>query len=413
MKTLYTLILIALIYSSAFAQNQSNNFQNDYQTFLENQKTPLLTADDDGFLIEGLPWRRLYGEKEYYLSPMTQNISAYSIRIGQSKFHFINVEVTSLSKSVLNNMNVTVPDYINEKVNIYLPEIDIDVLNQNNIAFTSLTNYGTQKFSGGQTPTPQATIFSDGFETNPFPGTDYTITNFGSSCGWGEVSCTGFPNSGAWCLWSAKTGTSCNSACTNYINSMDSYVDLNAKSISAYMNVVFTYWRYTCINGGTADYLTRWSSFDGNSTWSLDGSVYGTDPDDCGTWQQRSTNVPPSSPYYGVSWRWLSDGSFTDGGAWLDDFALTGTVNGVDDIALNNSIHISPNPSNGIFSVQQTDKIQKLNFSITNILGEKVFETKTFNIKTEVDISNQPNGIYFLKINSENGTATKKIIINK
>ena len=82
-KNLLFIPLLAIGLSGNAQTNQSNNFQRDYQQFLENQKTPLLTADDEGFLLEGMPWKRLHGEKEYYLSPTVKSISEYTVRIRQ------------------------------------------------------------------------------------------------------------------------------------------------------------------------------------------------------------------------------------------------------------------------------------------------------------------------------------------
>lgn len=406
MKKIYTLILIAIFSSSAQSQN---NFQRDYQTFLDNQQNRLLTADDDGYIL-GAVWKRLYGEKEYYLPPITKNVSEYTSRVLLSKFHFLNVEATEISRALLKDMSIIIPEYITDKVNVYLPEIDIAKLSENKVAFTYI-NYGTQKFQGVN-PTPQATIFSEGFESNPFPGSNFWVSNSNTDCGWGNVSC-GPAHSGSWNIWCAKTGASCGSQCNDYVNNMTSYVTLKPVSISAYMNVVFTYWRSLCLHGGTADYEERWSSFDGNNTWTLDGKVDGTDANDCVGWVQGTTNAPPGSNYYGVQWLFFSDGSFTGGspgsGMWLDDLLLAGAVNGIDDIALNNSIQITPNPSNGIFSVQSQIKISKI--EILNVVGEKIYESS--NQHSSIDLCKQQNGIYFVHIYSEKGTTTKKIIINK
>lgn len=52
---------------------------------------------------------------------------------------------------------------------------------------------------------------------------------------------------------------------------------------------------------------------------------------------------------------------------------------------------------------------------IINILGEKIYSSQTIPIaigtnKSEIDLSNQPQGIYFIKVISEKGTTVKKLI---
>ncbi len=67
--------------------------------------------------------------------------------------------------------------------------------------------------------------------------------------------------------------------------------------------------------------------------------------------------------------------------------------------------------SSGIFSLRSVSGI--IDLSVFNITGEKVYSKITAPHQTsmEVDLSNQPSGIYFLKLRTEQGIATKKIII--
>lgn len=72
---------------------------------------------------------------------------------------------------------------------------------------------------------------------------------------------------------------------------------------------------------------------------------------------------------------------------------------------------IYPNPNNGIFTVEGSEN--KYELGIINVCGEILFHQKTQSKKSEIDLSNQPNGIYLLQIKSKNGTKSQKIIINK
>ena len=73
------------------------------------------------------------------------------------------------------------------------------------------------------------------------------------------------------------------------------------------------------------------------------------------------------------------------------------------------SVCISPNPSNGIFILQSTEEIMQV--EIYSILGEQMpASIKQYNTISELNITALPKGIYFVKLKTENGTVTKKII---
>ena len=76
---------------------------------------------------------------------------------------------------------------------------------------------------------------------------------------------------------------------------------------------------------------------------------------------------------------------------------------------INNEIKINifPNPNSGKFTIniEQLPGTEQA-FSITDLLGREVLNTKLHNTKQEIDISNQKAGIYFLRI----GNTVKQII---
>jgi uncharacterized repeat protein (TIGR01451 family) len=77
------------------------------------------------------------------------------------------------------------------------------------------------------------------------------------------------------------------------------------------------------------------------------------------------------------------------------------TVVGLNDNLKAQNIAIFPNPSNGVFNLSAT-----ANVAVYNIVGEMILQNN--NTKT-IDLSNNPNGIYFVKLN---GITTKKLIKN-
>lgn len=76
----------------------------------------------------------------------------------------------------------------------------------------------------------------------------------------------------------------------------------------------------------------------------------------------------------------------------------------------NSLFHIYPNPGNGKFTVM-VGEARHSQIIIYNTLGEEVFQSLMTNDLMTFDLSSQPKGIYFIQINSEKESSTKKIII--
>lgn len=71
---------------------------------------------------------------------------------------------------------------------------------------------------------------------------------------------------------------------------------------------------------------------------------------------------------------------------------------------------IIPNPNNGIFRIVTTD-LKGSTLTIFNAIGEIIYQSTIVNPQSDLDLSNQPSGIYFLHINGENKSSTKKIVL--
>lgn len=79
----------------------------------------------------------------------------------------------------------------------------------------------------------------------------------------------------------------------------------------------------------------------------------------------------------------------------------------------NNIVHISPNPSAGQFFILFNKQISDAKISVTNIVGQAVFQAAITNLKMEIDMAQQPNGIYFVYVITKDNTLTQKIAIQK
>lgn len=94
----------------------------------------------------------------------------------------------------------------------------------------------------------------------------------------------------------------------------------------------------------------------------------------------------------------------------------TGT-NSVGDLDANASVSVFPNPSTG--NVYITDNglfTGDVKISVTNVMGQVIFETKITNpagIASRLDLAAQPDGLYFVEVNSAEYKAVKKIVLNR
>lgn len=75
------------------------------------------------------------------------------------------------------------------------------------------------------------------------------------------------------------------------------------------------------------------------------------------------------------------------------------------------NFNIYPNPSNGSFTIETTENDYKVTF--TNVLGENICQSEIKNQKSEINLSEQPNGLYFINLKTEKGTSVQKLIIQK
>ncbi len=73
---------------------------------------------------------------------------------------------------------------------------------------------------------------------------------------------------------------------------------------------------------------------------------------------------------------------------------------------------VYPNPANGILSILfNGDKRQIKSVEIYNVLGEKVYNS--YDYQSAIDLSNKPNGMYFIYFKVNSKIITEKIIIKR
>jgi len=84
----------------------------------------------------------------------------------------------------------------------------------------------------------------------------------------------------------------------------------------------------------------------------------------------------------------------------------------IGEINFDDYFSVSPNPSNGIFQIKNENfKID--NIKIFNSFGEKIYSSSISQKQAVVNLSERPNGVYFVHVKSNKGSAVKKIIVNQ
>jgi hypothetical protein len=86
---------------------------------------------------------------------------------------------------------------------------------------------------------------------------------------------------------------------------------------------------------------------------------------------------------------------------------------GVEETDSQTSISVYPNPSNGKIQLTSNTQVENAQVEIYNVLGEKIFQTIINTASSTIDISDKPNGVYFISITTEAEAFTQKIVVNK
>ncbi len=121
------------------------------------------------------------------------------------------------------------------------------------------------------------------------------------------------------------------------------------------------------------------------------------------TLRRKTTATVPKATYSAADWDVLG----LDACTGLGNKTI---INDKETPKTNTEISIFPNPNNGNFTIQ-FDSNTENSIEIYSILGKKILEKSGIKTNT-IEISNLEKGIYFIKVNNQNNTKTKKVIVN-
>jgi hypothetical protein len=99
--------------------------------------------------------------------------------------------------------------------------------------------------------------------------------------------------------------------------------------------------------------------------------------------------------------------------AWLDA-NMPGNCWNMDvaDVSLENSFSVYPNPTRGILNVS-INRYEDAQVILYNMYGERIYQHPCSSTYQTIDLSSQPNGMYFIHILTKNEEISKKILVNR
>ncbi len=94
---------------------------------------------------------------------------------------------------------------------------------------------------------------------------------------------------------------------------------------------------------------------------------------------------------------------------YLDSCQVFGVIENV----MKNPVTVYPNPSGGKFIIEINNNPLRIDdyIEIYNMTGKKILETTITNRNAEIDLSDSPKGIYFLKINHKEKNYSIKLVM--
>lgn len=135
-------------------------------------------------------------------------------------------------------------------------------------------------------------------------------------------------------------------------------------------------------------------------------------------------NSPASTIDYGFE-KWSNNAWYSISGAWGSSLkgnmsiypVVCGSSSGISKSTLEKNVSLMPNPSTGLVNVLlRFGNAENVSVSVTNVIGQEILSNKFEGITTFVapmDLSSQPNGIYFVTVSNGTEKMVQRLVINK
>ena len=125
-----------------------------------------------------------------------------------------------------------------------------------------------------------------------------------------------------------------------------------------------------------------------------------------GEWEQRTVNINGNWAGQTVYIAFQHHNSTDMYMMKIDDLNVTPGV-GVENHEVNTTIY--PNPANNVLNINSTSNINRV--EVYNMMGQLVGTYNANDVNTQINTSRFANGVYTVKIETENGTSTQKFTV--
>jgi hypothetical protein len=172
-------------------------------------------------------------------------------------------------------------------------------------------------------------------------------------------------------------------------------------ALAVYNGNLYVGGQFDTAGGVIVHNIAEWNG----SNWSALGSGVGLNSDSNGVY---ALTVYNGSLYAG--------GNFsTAGGISASNIAKWTVPVGINELSHNNIAEVFPNPSTGVFTFEVKNNTEKTDLQVYNTLGENIYSETLRQAQgdSQIDLSNQPAGIYLYRLLSEDGNllASGKLVI--
>lgn len=237
---------------------------------------------------------------------------------------------------------------------------------------------GSLGYIGTGTHSTSYTYYADFWQYNPSTDTWTQKTNYGVAC---------------------QNATGCGSCAKGYIGTGAAGSSNQMQNFMQYSPSSAPTAAFTVTTGGCVDFTDASTSAPTSWSWSFPGATPNSST------LQNPTNIcfPPGTHSVTLI---ASNINCTS------TVTQTLVVVGVEENYVGSAINIFPNPTAGVVTIDA--KISDGYIMVHNIFGDAIsFSTSPQLDQTTIDLSNQPNGIYFVSITTASGTITRRITISK
>jgi hypothetical protein len=113
-----------------------------------------------------------------------------------------------------------------------------------------------------------------------------------------------------------------------------------------------------------------------------------------------------------VKFRHITD---YENGLYVDDINIQNTTD-VQNLVMTNDVQMYPNPSTGVINMDvNLFNRDNLTINVTNSIGQRVSQVSdenTFGGHYVIDLSNEPNGVYFIEVQTGTEVTTRRVVIS-